>query len=45
MITGDTGPERLLEAAASGLPILHKPLNPAKLRTLMANLLRNRPPV
>ncbi len=44
LITGDTGPERLREAAASGLPILHKPLNPAKLRTLMANLLRNRPP-
>jgi CheY-like chemotaxis protein len=45
LITGDTGPERLREADASGLPILHKPLNPAKLRTLMANLLRNRPPV
>jgi len=45
LITGDTGPERLREAAVSGLPILHKPLNPAKLRTLMAHLLRNRPPV
>jgi two-component system, sensor histidine kinase len=45
LITGDTGPERLREAAASGLSILHKPLNPAKLRTLMANLLRHRPPV
>lgn len=27
------------------LPILHKPLNPAKLRTLMASLLRNRFPI
>ena len=42
LITGDTGPERLRQAATSGLPILHKPLNPAKLRTLMANLLRKR---
>ncbi len=44
LITGDTGPERLREAAASELLILHKPLNPAKLRTLMANLLRHRSP-
>ena len=28
------------EGMASGLPILHKPLNPARLRTLIANLLR-----
>jgi CheY-like chemotaxis protein len=39
LITGDTGPERLREAEASGLPILHKPLKPARLRTLMANVL------
>jgi two-component system, sensor histidine kinase len=40
LVTGDTAPDRLRDAEASGLPILHKPLNPARLRTLMANLLR-----
>lgn len=40
LITGDTAPDRLRDAEASGLPILHKPLNPARLRTLIANLLR-----
>jgi signal transduction histidine kinase/CheY-like chemotaxis protein len=44
LVTGDTGPERLRDAGAGGVPILHKPLNPAKLRTLMAGLLRHRPP-
>jgi two-component system, sensor histidine kinase len=42
LVTGDTGPERLREALASGLIILHKPVNPARLRTLMTNLLRKR---
>jgi CheY-like chemotaxis protein len=32
LITGDTAPERLQEAAASGLKVLHKPLDPALLR-------------
>jgi len=27
LITGDTAPERLVEAKRSGLPILHKPVN------------------
>jgi signal transduction histidine kinase/CheY-like chemotaxis protein len=40
LVTGDTGPDRLRDAEASGLPILHKPLNPARLRTLIAHLLR-----
>ena len=31
LITGDTAPERLREAEASGYPILHKPINPAEL--------------
>lgn len=39
LVTGDTGPERLREAQASGLPLLHKPLRPAKLLTLMSSLL------
>jgi signal transduction histidine kinase/CheY-like chemotaxis protein len=40
LVTGDTAPDRLRDAEASGLPILHKPLNPARLRTLISNLLR-----
>lgn len=31
LITGDTGPHRLREATASGLPLLHKPLDPEAL--------------
>ncbi|MBV8806003.1 MAG: hybrid sensor histidine kinase/response regulator [Sinobacteraceae bacterium] len=42
LLTGDTATTersaRLAEVA--GLPVLHKPLNPARLRTLIANLLR-----
>lgn len=40
LITGDTGAERLREAAASGLPILHKPVNGAQLRDLLVRSLR-----
>ena len=40
LVTADTAPDRLRDAEASGLPILYKPLNPARLRTLIANLLR-----
>ncbi len=32
LITGDTGPDRLREAVASGLPVLHKPVTQAQLR-------------
>jgi two-component system, sensor histidine kinase len=32
LITGDTAPQRLQEAAASGLQVLHKPVDPAQLR-------------
>ncbi|HET7197615.1 MAG TPA: response regulator, partial [Burkholderiales bacterium] len=32
LITGDTAPERLREAQESGLPLLHKPVAPDKLR-------------
>lgn len=31
LITGDTAPERLREAQASGIPLLHKPLTPSDL--------------
>ena len=39
IITGDTGPERLREADASGFPLLHKPVQPAKLRSTLQYLL------
>jgi signal transduction histidine kinase/FixJ family two-component response regulator len=41
LLTGDTGVERSVRAQeVAGLPVLQKPLNPARLRTLIANLLR-----
>jgi CheY-like chemotaxis protein len=42
LITGDTGVEQLREAEESGLHVLHKPLNPSRLRALIANLRRER---
>lgn len=45
LITGDTAPERLQEAYASGYGILHKPVPPARLRALLGHLIRtNTPP-
>jgi PAS domain S-box-containing protein len=38
IITGDTAPERLREAEASGLSILHKPVHPPDLREAMRGL-------
>ena len=38
IVTGDTAPDRLREAKASGYPLLHKPLNGGKLRTLLSYL-------
>lgn len=35
IITGDTSPQRIQEAARSGYPILHKPLQPEILRQLL----------
>jgi signal transduction histidine kinase/CheY-like chemotaxis protein len=40
MVSGDTAPERLREAQASGLPFLHKPVPAEKLRQTMLALLR-----
>jgi signal transduction histidine kinase len=42
LITGDTAPETIQAIAASGLPLLHKPLRPAKLRAMLAHLLAGR---
>ncbi len=39
LITGDTAPDRLQEAAASGLLLLHKPVSNSKLRAAVGNLL------
>jgi len=40
LITADTAAERVRDAEANGLPILHKPLNPKRLRQLIQHLLR-----
>jgi signal transduction histidine kinase/CheY-like chemotaxis protein len=41
LLTGDIGTEHSdRDQEVAGLPVLQKPLNPAKLRTLIANLLR-----
>ena len=39
LITGDTAPERLLEAHASGIPLLHKPVPPRDLRRALLDML------
>jgi signal transduction histidine kinase/CheY-like chemotaxis protein len=39
LVTGDTAPDRLKEAAASGLLLLHKPVSNSKLRAAISNLL------
>lgn len=41
IITGDTAPERMREAEASGLSILHKPVQPPQLCSLLATTLGN----
>ncbi|MBX9634316.1 MAG: response regulator, partial [Magnetospirillum sp.] len=43
IITGDTAPERLREAEASGLTILHKPIQAPALREILQEALK-RPP-
>ena len=40
VVSGDTAPERLREAQASGLPFLHKPVPADKLRQTMLAVLR-----
>ncbi|GAB4119889.1 MAG: hypothetical protein Fur0026_10470 [Sideroxydans sp.] len=41
LISGDTSPEILQQVAAHGLHLLHKPVRPAKLRSLMSSLLKH----
>lgn len=38
LITGDTAPDRLVEAQASGLLLLHKPVSNGRLRAAIVNL-------
>lgn len=40
LITGDTAPDRMADAQASGFLLLHKPLANAKLRAAIGNMLR-----
>ncbi len=41
IITGDTARDRILQAQESGHVLLHKPIVPAKLRTVINNTLQN----
>ncbi|MCX7305595.1 MAG: hybrid sensor histidine kinase/response regulator [Hyphomicrobiales bacterium] len=40
ILTGDTAPDRIAEAHASGFVLLHKPLSSGKLRAAVGNMLR-----
>lgn len=42
LISGDTAPERLREASASGYHLLHKPVTPMRLRAVLNQLLKPR---
>jgi CheY-like chemotaxis protein len=41
LITGDTAPERLREARAVGVPLLHKPVSPAQLYRRLVGVLED----
>jgi two-component system, sensor histidine kinase len=43
LITGDTAPDRIKEAQASGYLLLHKPVPNARLRAAIARLIQNEP--
>jgi signal transduction histidine kinase/ActR/RegA family two-component response regulator len=43
LVTGETGADNMQALDASGLPVLHKPLKPAKLRALLGHILKQRP--
>jgi len=40
LITGDTGADTINKARAAGVPMLHKPVRPAKMRAVLQRLLR-----
>jgi two-component system, sensor histidine kinase len=41
LITGDTGPEKIAMAQSSSYTVLHKPVRPPQLRSVIQQLLRN----
>lgn len=41
LISGDIAPESVAAMSASGLPVLHKPVHPARLRAVVATLLQS----
>lgn len=43
LMSGDTDPELIQSCREAGLPLLHKPVRPAKLRTLIRRLARPQP--
>ncbi|WP_185961517.1 ATP-binding protein [Telmatospirillum sp. J64-1] len=43
LVTGDTAPDRLREALSHGLPLLHKPVRPERLRSLLSQELEKTP--
>ena len=43
LISGDTAPERLRDASANGLHLLHKPVPPMRLRAVVNQLLNTSP--
>ena len=45
LMSGDTDPELIQACRDAGLPLLHKPVRPAKLRTLIRRLARPQPDV
>jgi CheY-like chemotaxis protein len=45
LMSGDTDPALIAKAQASGLTLLHKPVRPAKLRSLLRRLLADHAPV
>ncbi len=42
IVTGDTSVASVKAARTTGLPVLHKPVQPARLRALLAQMLRKR---
>lgn len=40
LITGDTAPDTIVRISQAGVPMLHKPLRPAKLRALLTHLIQ-----
>jgi hypothetical protein len=39
LVSGESAPMQLARIEASGLPLLHKPLPPARLRSMLSHLL------